>query len=526
MLHDTKKDVFKETLATDVDPGIRYASYQSKIPRTVAVSSIAKHHFRSEPQDAVKDSVLKLFPDALTDDAVKSIGAKKEPGITHVSTSMTWRGRMAPITDAAIGQALAAREIAHSHLSTTFSSSLSNPGDRLSALQKDLAASYDPLLTSAQDTADAVRSAITEQTREGASEADSRIQDLRVQDLAANYALVSCRIGRNRALISSFHNKSAQDSTATPQKHDSLDDGLHFYAQPPSQHPSRKAASQVGAKGVMKSPKSESPHHALSRLATRVALYDSIVQSIQQLAALPGAARDVEFTSELAGAASYFAALRCINIAYSYRVVAGASSNSNLAEDPRTKEKAALALFAKAWSYVSAEGVSLPTSEESFPTLSIDHEQLAALRSRIRDLLRTQRGLVALQCDIPPLRACKNHPFLNLPKPRGKDISTSKDITAAKSKPLISLLDDPGATLPTDPPLVDLRNIVPWPPNEENLKVEAVPVKPIFLDIAYNYIKYPHEKERDSKSAKEGRSETKEVKEEPKKKGWFGFGRS
>lgn len=77
---------------------------------------------------------------------------------------------------------------------------------------------------------------------------------------------------------------------------------------------------------------------------------------------------------------------------------------------------------------------------------------------------------------------------------------------------------------------MDLLNLVTYPP-----RVEAVPVKPLFLDVAWNYIEYPgRAKNRDSgdggagvngvrAGTRVGDGRTEEKKEG--RKGWFGFGR-
>ena len=69
----------------------------------------------------------------------------------------------------------------------------------------------------------------------------------------------------------------------------------------------------------------------------------------------------------------------------------------------------------------------------------------------------------------------------------------------------------------------DLTNLVTYPP-----KVEPIPVKPLFLDVAWNYIEYPG-RERNvagnrANGLGDGTANDKEEKKEAKK-GWFGFGR-
>lgn len=62
---------------------------------------------------------------------------------------------------------------------------------------------------------------------------------------------------------------------------------------------------------------------------------------------------------------------------------------------------------------------------------------------------------------------------------------------------------------------VDLANLVSFPP-----RIELMPAKPIFLDIAWNYIRYPTETpDRLAETMPEPTAS------QPKK-GWFGFGRS
>ena len=62
-----------------------------------------------------------------------------------------------------------------------------------------------------------------------------------------------------------------------------------------------------------------------------------------------------------------------------------------------------------------------------------------------------------------------------------------------------------------------MSKIVEWPP-----KLRPVPVKPVFLDTAWNYIEYPGRKPVVEEVREEANGE-KEV-EKPTKRGWFGFG--
>lgn len=69
----------------------------------------------------------------------------------------------------------------------------------------------------------------------------------------------------------------------------------------------------------------------------------------------------------------------------------------------------------------------------------------------------------------------------------------------------------------------NLEKLISYPP-----KLEPVPVKPLFLDAAFNYIEYPgREIEKAAQNGVKGEvrtvSETGQTGQQ--KKGWFGFGR-
>ena len=68
---------------------------------------------------------------------------------------------------------------------------------------------------------------------------------------------------------------------------------------------------------------------------------------------------------------------------------------------------------------------------------------------------------------------------------------------------------------------VDLEKIVTYPP-----KMEPIPVKPLFLDVAWNYVQYPQEQAAQARTAGSNtKSEAAGPEKQSAKKGWFGFGR-
>ena len=71
LLKATRKDLFKDVLAGTTDPSIRYAAYQSRIPRTVGVPTVATKYFPKDDAELVK-AVEKLDPAALKEEEAAS----------------------------------------------------------------------------------------------------------------------------------------------------------------------------------------------------------------------------------------------------------------------------------------------------------------------------------------------------------------------------------------------------------------------------------------------------------------------
>ena len=131
--------------------------------------------------------------------------------------------------------------------------------------------------------------------------------------------------------------------------------------------------------------------------------------------------------------------------------------------------------------------------EASAPSIAVTKGQIEALDNLLAGELERSRALA----EISNLRKAAN---ASGDKPR-------------RLTPLVERLSD----YPSEG--VDLENIVTYPP-----KLEPIPVKPIFLDVAWNYIQYPDKQDRREQISENRPSEaTQEAK--PQKRGWFGFGR-
>ncbi|KAG9720891.1 hypothetical protein KCU73_g14405, partial [Aureobasidium melanogenum] len=144
---------------------------------------------------------------------------------------------------------------------------------------------------------------------------------------------------------------------------------------------------------------------------------------------------------------------------------------------------------------------SLPSTSSdsnSAPTLDIHRSQADALQSQLQQLVYRHQALVDL------------HKFHD-----NASIAAAKHMSTAA--PLVQRLSD----FPTPGVNVNLKNLVTYPP-----KIEPIPVKPLFFDVAWNYIDYPTMGKQvvEAKAAVSNVIAEEKPKEE-KKKGWFGFGR-
>ncbi|SLM39083.1 signal recognition [Lasallia pustulata] len=446
-------DPYRDLLSGTVDPSIRYAAYQLKLPRTLSINSIVARYVPRTRNEYVVE-VLAIDPEALHKETA---GAKKgmAGNVENIPKSITWRSRTVNIEDAAIAQALAAVSSAEQQLSSLISS---NP--ELTTSGK--ASAYDEILIPSQDAVDATKTAIEELSSEGVAPGDHRMQALQITRTAVNYDLVAWRIGRNRVLC------GRQDGAVFETE----------IARKPKRH------KNDGKEWVVRE---ESNGKKLARLRERVVLYDATLQSLDSVKELPGVAADGAFMTEIEAKRAYFAALRCLSIARSHAVL--------------SKTKNALAIFSRALELASQVQSGLPTAHKSSqrpPSLDVSASQAETLCQLLQGLVSQHRALAELQ---------------NL----ALNTATAEKNKLTDGAPLIERLDE----YPQNG--ADLTNLVSYPP-----KLEPVPVKPLFLDVAWNYIEYPGRvKEAVENGVSGTATEVKAAVEEKKegRKGWFGFGR-
>ena len=273
---DTKKgDLLRDLVSSSIDPSIRYAAYQSEIPRTTSIDSIVLRYL---PRDnEFVQAILRSNPTAL-DDSTTASTKGPDSAAENVPKNITWRSRVVNLEDAATTQALAAVAAAEQKLSTFLSHNADlDPGAK--------AAAYDEVLIPSQDAVDATKTAIDELSAEGVPQGDRRMQALQITRTAVNYALIGWRIGRNRTLCGNGDGAILED--LAPRK--------------------PKKPRNDGKEWVIKE---ESTGRKLARLRERVVLYDATLQSIDSVKELPGVAADQAFIAELEAKRSYFAALR------------------------------------------------------------------------------------------------------------------------------------------------------------------------------------------------------------------------
>ncbi|KAK4103534.1 hypothetical protein N658DRAFT_421395 [Parathielavia hyrcaniae] len=480
LVTSAKGDALKDLLSETIDPSIRYAAYQAKIPRTLPIATIARKAFdHADPELA--DQVRQLNPDVLEhgDPDAKKGAEGAAP------TTLTWRGREVKIEDAAIAIAWATVGTARGQLSDK----LASAGN---LRPRDMAGAYDEILVASQDAVDATKQAIDELRAEGVTQGDPRMQSLQITRTAVNFEMISWRIGRNRVLVGENDGVKTEFGAASRTK--------------------KRTEEPETARG-----KDKAPGRQIARLKEKVVLYDGILQSLESIKELPGVANDRDLFGRLEATSQYFTALKSLAIARSH-AIAGSAVNS-------------LVLIKHALDQCNAAIPSLSNSSDDD-----DQDELTP-----RNIQVTQRDVTLLH-DILAGEVQRGRALVDIFNSAGGS-SNNKQHSASASASAQPQPQTGGGGAPASKPLssrlsdypvggVDLDNIVAYPP-----RLEPFPVKPLFLDVAWNYIEYPGKAEQQQQQAsgavtvQQQQDNTKagaaalEPEAKPQKRGWFPFGR-
>ncbi|KAK7418391.1 signal recognition particle subunit srp68 [Neonectria punicea] len=226
----------------------------------------------------------------------------------------------------------------------------------------------------------------------------------------------------------------------------------------------------------------------LGKLKEKVALYAGILQSIEAIKELPGVANDQELASQIDSFVKYFEALKALSVARSHAIIGKCANALGLIHHAFGLSGESLPKVPKPGE-ASTKGVPLSLTVEP-EAVQFLHKLLDGERQRYRSIVY-----------IDELRTDKK-----------------EDAEDDVKRPLVETLQD----YPING--VELANIVEYPP-----KMALIPMKPIFLDVAWNYIEYPGKAaaEREAAPAKEGSKDAVAPgPQQPAKRGWFGFGRS
>ncbi|CAK7220986.1 signal recognition particle subunit srp68 [Sporothrix curviconia] len=498
----TRADVFRDLLTDTLEPSLRYAAYQLKMPRSKPIPIIAREALASAkdvaatPDPAVLvSSVNKIDPSILQpktaatadgSESLESAAPGTVGGVVASTRTLTWRSREVKIEDATIASAWAALDLAKARLEAQ----LVAGGARMAP--KDQAAAYDDVLTVSQDAVDATKAAIDDLRNEGIPQSDPNMQLLYIARTAANYEMISDRIGRNRVLTGPH-------------------DGAIVQAGPIVAKASRNGGGKKSkAHAQAQAARPEAPGRLLARLKEKVVLYDGTLQSLETVKELPGVAADVELSEQLDATAKYFVALKALAVARSHALTGNAAN--------------ALALVKHAHDQVTEADPGLKGSDTSSSP-----KRDSPLRNIHVSAADVQFLQDLLQAELQRARA-----LVDIEKQQQQQQSAAGGAKAGALALSETLGEYPQGA-------VDLENIVTYPP-----RIQAMPVKPIFLDIAWNYIDYPSKTAAGAAAAAGGVAAAAKnaassgqatapaaspatsppaTQEQPAKRGWFGFKR-
>lgn len=401
----------------EIDPQIRFCAYQLRLSGHKDAAMLVKNIQKKADADKDVESLAAKLNAAGT-------GATKEEKTTLL-TSVTWRGQPVPLRNVELAVVLLKVQDAEKGV------------DEALAEGRKKVDVFDSVLSTYSDTSLLSKRLVEDNKIAAAkvksSKTDTNAANLRLIDDYITYRYINRRIQRNNILAETLQ-------------------------------------ARLDEKGK----------HA-SRHADIVKLYDSILQSINEIKDLQTVQDNVNFAQEVEGVESYYKALRCSHVAEVY------AQNSQANE--------ALALFDRAKNHITnAKSLLGGGTEEDDGPGGLTLSDLQALESTIRGQKSRTHATWYIANGDTSVTA-------NL-----QDMDIDRQPKAKADAALIERLDIYPTNLSLSQP-----NLVAMPP-----KMEAIAPKPFFIDIANNYIDYPSEL-----AAKVGKKAPKTNAPEAKS-GWLG----
>ncbi|KAK9472794.1 uncharacterized protein V1510DRAFT_393690 [Dipodascopsis tothii] len=396
------QDLYAGLLADTVDPSIRFASFQLKNYKVPDLATLAG---TAIPADHVVLTLVRASAPELL--AADERGHQALDALPEVR----WRAHTVPVQDANIAVAILAAKDADGALAAALAA-----GEWRAAGAADdaVAPLFDAPLQAWQDAVDAVKTTIDEVSSSGEG-GEAKVQTLYVAATYAQYNLLLRRIQRDLLI----------------------------------------AAAVVGpTRGATKVRR--------SRLTEAVGLYHSVLQSLGQVADLPGVAADDELAALLAGATAYYRAQQTYT-----RGMALAFKDGTLREtDEQLAElRAARTLLDEAATKL-ADAAAF-TEPESYSLLAdID---LPAFTALVDESIRKAEGAVSRS---------------GASRAREADLIRQMEAADAAEPTHGRFVVDRLGVMPSAP--VDLSRLV----DIDQPGVRLISAKPIFFDTALNFISY------------------------------------
>jgi signal recognition particle subunit SRP68 len=201
LLANARSEAFQELLTEIVDPSIRFSAYKLQLPRNMDIDAIARQYFPRDQEARVFAELEKL------DSHVFAEPMETDATVAGTVTSVTWRGRTAPVEEADISVKLSDAQTAEAAYN--------------SLDQQGSTDAFDAVLLAWQNAVDSTRKAIDERQAEGMSMTEQKMQNLQLTWTVVNYSMICWRIGRNRVYISNIMSgpkkaKKGKDGTVQP----------------------------------------------------------------------------------------------------------------------------------------------------------------------------------------------------------------------------------------------------------------------------------------------------------------------